>query len=93
MAWPAAGTRRTSSPWLAAALDDASNAAFGAPCGLIGQVGTIPLMSTPAEAFRRAQFMVCGVLGPHSNAHRPNEFLHLPYANELTAAVSRVVAA
>jgi len=80
-------------PWLARALDDASNATFGAPCGFLGQGGTIPLMSTLATGFPRAQFMVCGVLGPHSNAHGPNEFLHVPYAKKLTAAVSSVLAA
>jgi acetylornithine deacetylase/succinyl-diaminopimelate desuccinylase-like protein len=80
-------------PWLAAALDDASNAAFGAPCGFLGQGGTIPLMSMLERGFPKAQFMVCGVLGPHSNAHGPNEFLHVPYAKKLTAAVSRVIAA
>jgi hypothetical protein len=33
--------------------------------------------------------MVCGVLGPKSNAHGPNEFLHVPYAKKLTAAVAQ----
>ena len=80
-------------PWLADALDDASNAAFGAPCGFLGQGGTIPLMSLLEQGFPKAQFMVCGVLGPHSNAHGPNEFLHLPYAMKLTGAVARVIAA
>ncbi len=80
-------------PWLADALDDASHAAFGAPCGFLGQGGTIPLMSLLETGFPKAQFMVCGVLGPHSNAHGPNEFLHVPYARKLTAAVSRLIAA
>jgi hypothetical protein len=43
--------------------------------------------------FPRAQFLITGVLGPHSNAHGPNEFLHLPYAKKLTAAVAQIVAA
>lgn len=80
-------------PWLADALDAASDAAFGAPCGFIGQGGTIPLMSLLETGFPKAQFMVCGVLGPHSNAHGPNEFLHVPYGRKLTSAVSRVIAA
>jgi acetylornithine deacetylase/succinyl-diaminopimelate desuccinylase-like protein len=80
-------------PWLADALDHASNATFGAPCGYLGQGGTIPLMSMLEKGFPKAQFMVCGVLGPHSNAHGPNEFLHVPYAKKLTAAVARVLAA
>jgi acetylornithine deacetylase/succinyl-diaminopimelate desuccinylase-like protein len=37
--------------------------------------------------------MVCGVLGPKSNAHGPNEFLHVAYGKKLTAAVAQAVAA
>ncbi|MEO8855666.1 MAG: M20 family metallopeptidase, partial [Burkholderiaceae bacterium] len=79
-------------PWFQQALDAASQAHFGAPCGFIGQGGTIPLMSMLAKGFPQAQMMVCGVLGPKSNAHGPNEFLHVPYAKKLTAAVARVIA-
>ena len=78
--------------WLHRALDAASNAHFGADCAYIGQGGTIPLMSLLAQGFPKAQMMVCGVLGPKSNAHGPNEFLHVPYAKKLTAAVAQVIA-
>jgi acetylornithine deacetylase/succinyl-diaminopimelate desuccinylase-like protein len=78
-------------PWLDAALDEASRAHFGAPCGHIGQGGTIPLMNMLSKGFPKAQMMVCGVLGPKSNAHGPNEFLHVPYAKKLTAAVAQVI--
>ena len=81
------------SPWLSHALDDASQAHFGAPVGYIGQGGTIPLMSMLQKGFPKAQMMVCGVLGPKSNAHGPNEFLHVPYGKRLTAAVAQVMAA
>jgi acetylornithine deacetylase/succinyl-diaminopimelate desuccinylase-like protein len=81
------------SPWLETALHAASNAHFGAPCGYIGQGGTIPLMSMLQQGFPQAQMMVCGVLGPKSNAHGPNEFLHVPYGKRLTAAVAEVIAA
>jgi len=80
-------------PWLEAALNAASQAHYGAPCGTIGQGGTIPLMSMLQQGFPAAQMMVCGVLGPKSNAHGPNEFLHVPYAKKLTAAVAQVMAA
>ena len=79
-------------PWLAGALDRASNAYYGAPCGFIGQGGTIPLMSMLQAGFPKAQFMVCGVLGPKSNAHGPNEFLHVPYGKKITAAVAQIMA-
>ncbi len=81
------------STWLEGALNAASQAQFGAPLGYIGQGGTIPLMSMLGQAFPKAQMMVCGVLGPKSNAHGPNEFLHVPYGKRLTAAVAQVIAA
>ena len=80
-------------PWLEGALHSASQAHYGAPCGYIGQGGTIPLMSMLQKGFPAAQMMVCGVLGPKSNAHGPNEFLHVPYGKKLTAAVAQVMAA
>ena len=82
----------STTPWFEQALNDASQAHFGAPCGYIGQGGTIPLMNMLSEGFPTAQMMVCGVLGPKSNAHGPNEFLHVPYAKKLTAAVAQVIA-
>ena len=80
-------------PWLHAALDDASRTHYGAPLAFIGQGGTIPLMNMLAHGFPKAQMMVCGVLGPRSNAHGPNEFLHVPYGKKLTASVAQVMAA
>jgi acetylornithine deacetylase/succinyl-diaminopimelate desuccinylase-like protein len=82
----------TTAPWFERALDAASQAHFGAPCGYIGQGGTIPLMNMLSKGFPQAQMMVCGVLGPKSNAHGPNEFLHVPYAKKITAAVAQVIA-
>ena len=87
--WNAPGT----APWFEQALQRASQDYFGAPCGYIGQGGTIPLMNMLSKGFPKAQMMVCGVLGPKSNAHGPNEFLHVPYAKKLTAAVAQVIAA
>jgi len=89
----ATGWNAPSAPaWFSEALDTASQAYFGAPCGYIGQGGTIPLMGMLSQGFPQAQMMVCGVLGPKSNAHGPNEFLHVPYARKLTAAVAEVIA-
>ena len=86
--WNAPATQ----PWFEQALNQASMAHFQAPVGYIGQGGTIPLMSLLSKGFPTAQMMVCGVLGPQSNAHGPNEFLHVPYAKRLTAAVAQVIA-
>ncbi|CAB3667875.1 M20 family metallopeptidase [Trinickia soli] len=80
-------------PWLAQAVNDASRAHFAADCAFIGQGGTIPLMNVLQEGFPKSQFVVCGVLGPKSNAHGPNEFLHVPFAKKLTAAMAQVIAA
>lgn len=82
----------STAPWFEQALNAASLAHFGAPVGYIGQGGTIPLMNMLSQGFPSAQMMVCGVLGPRSNAHGPNEFLHVPYAKRLTAAVAEVMA-
>jgi acetylornithine deacetylase/succinyl-diaminopimelate desuccinylase-like protein len=81
----------STAPWFEDALNSASQAYFGAPCGYVGQGGTIPLMNMLSKGFPAAQMMVCGVLGPKSNAHGPNEFLHIPYAKKLTAAVAQVI--
>jgi acetylornithine deacetylase/succinyl-diaminopimelate desuccinylase-like protein len=81
----------STAPWFEQALGEASQAYFGASCGYIGQGGTIPLMNMLSKGFPKAQMMVCGVLGPRSNAHGPNEFLHVPYAKKLNAAVAHVI--
>jgi acetylornithine deacetylase/succinyl-diaminopimelate desuccinylase-like protein len=78
-------------PWLGRSLAAASEAAFGAPPAYMGEGGTIPFMAMLGEKFPEAQFVVTGVLGPHSNAHGPNEFLHLPTAKRITAVIARVL--
>jgi acetylornithine deacetylase/succinyl-diaminopimelate desuccinylase-like protein len=78
-------------PWFEQALNAASQAHFGAPCGYIGQGGTIPLMNLLSAGFPTAQMMVCGVLGPKSNAHGPNEFLHIEMGKRVTSCVARVI--
>lgn len=79
------------SPWLAEAADDASKTYYNKPAAYIGEGGTIPFMGMLGEQFPQAQFMITGVLGPHSNAHGPNEFLHLGMVKKLTACVSYVL--
>lgn len=81
----------TFAPWLEAALEAASQRAFGQPARTIGEGGSIPFMGMLGATFPQAQFFVTGVLGPGSNAHGPNEFLHVPYATRLTAAVADVL--
>jgi len=58
----------------------------------MGEGGTIPFMGMLGEKFPGAQFMITGVLGPHSNAHGPNEFLHIPTGKRVTSVVAKVIA-
>ena len=78
-------------PWLATAADEASTAAFGHPARHFGEGGSIPFMAMLGERFPDAQFVITGVLLPDSNAHGPNEYLHLPTARRLTHAVAHLV--
>jgi acetylornithine deacetylase/succinyl-diaminopimelate desuccinylase-like protein len=79
-------------PWLEHAIEAASREFFGKPAMYMGEGGTIPFMGMLGEKFPGAQFMITGVLGPHSNAHGPNEFLHIPMGKKVTACVARVIA-
>jgi acetylornithine deacetylase/succinyl-diaminopimelate desuccinylase-like protein len=79
-------------PWLERSLARASEAAFGAPAAYMGEGGSIPFMAMLGEKFPRAQFVVTGVLGPHSNAHGPNEFLHIATAKRITQVIAHVLA-
>ena len=75
-------------PWLAGALQESSLARFGQPMQLFGEGGSIPFIAMLGDMFPAAQFVVTGVLGPESNAHGPNEFLHVPYAEKLTGCIA-----
>ena len=78
-------------PWLGDAIEKASQAYFGREAVYMGEGGTIPFMGMLGEKFPDAQFMITGVLGPQSNAHGPNEFLHLPTGKRLTGCVAQVL--
>jgi acetylornithine deacetylase/succinyl-diaminopimelate desuccinylase-like protein len=80
------------SPWLEKACDRASHEFYKKGCVYMGEGGTIPFMGMLGEKFPKAQFMITGVLGPQSNAHGPNEFLHLTMAKRLTCCVAQVIA-
>jgi acetylornithine deacetylase/succinyl-diaminopimelate desuccinylase-like protein len=81
------------SKWLSAAVESASVRHYGKGAMWMGEGGTIPFMAMLGAKYPQAQFLITGVLGPHSNAHGPNEFLHLDYAKRLTACVADVLAA
>jgi acetylornithine deacetylase/succinyl-diaminopimelate desuccinylase-like protein len=78
-------------PWLWTALDEASQRCFGAAACAYGEGGTIPFMGMLGARYPEAQFVITGVLGPHANAHGPNEFLDLPMARSVTTALAVVL--
>ena len=80
-----------SKTWLLEAIEKASKKYFNQmPC-TIGEGGTIPFMAMLGKQFPEAQFVITGVLGPQSNAHGPNEFLHIPFAKNLTCCISSII--
>ncbi len=81
----------TLAPWLEASLERASTAAFGRPAAMIGEGGSIPFMGMLGQRFPAAQFVITGVLGPHSNAHGPNEFLHIQMGKNVTMAIAVIL--
>jgi acetylornithine deacetylase/succinyl-diaminopimelate desuccinylase-like protein len=79
-------------PWLEESISKASQTYFGKPLAYLGEGGSIPFMGMLGQKFPKAQFMITGVLGPGSNAHGPNEFLHVQTAKNLSACVAQVIA-
>ena len=78
-------------PWLQDAIQEASETFYGKPALSMGEGGTIPFMAMLGEQFPAAQFVVTGVLGPNSNAHGPNEFIHIPFAKKLSASIAFIL--
>jgi len=79
-------------PWLEKSIQSASKATFGKPAALMGEGGSIPFIGMLGKRFPKAQFLITGVLGPHSNAHGPNEFLHIPTGCNVTACAAMILA-
>ena len=78
-------------PWLATSMKESSKCYYGEDACSMSEGGTIPFMAMLGEQFPKAQFVITGVLGPGSNAHGPNEFLHIPYAKKLTACIASII--
>ena len=79
-------------PWLEASVARASQMAFGKPVVYMGEGGTIPFMGMLGAKFPETQFVITGVLGPHSNAHGPNEFLHIKTGERVTTSIAQIIA-
>ncbi|MEO6486815.1 MAG: M20/M25/M40 family metallo-hydrolase [Thermoanaerobaculia bacterium] len=78
--------------WVEDSIEHASTTYFGKSAATFGEGGSIPFMGMLGERYPEAQFLITGVLGPHSNAHGPNEFLDIPFAKKLTACVAELLA-
>jgi acetylornithine deacetylase/succinyl-diaminopimelate desuccinylase-like protein len=78
-------------PWLAEALDVASNDAFGRAPGFTGEGGSIPFLASLGKRYPEVQFVATGVMGPQSNAHAIDEFLDLPMTVGVTNSVITVL--
>ena len=81
-----------SKPWLLEAIEKASNNYFSQSACYMGEGVSIPFMGMLGRQFPKAQFVITGVLGPQSNAHGPNEFLHIPFAKNLTCCIASIIA-
>jgi acetylornithine deacetylase/succinyl-diaminopimelate desuccinylase-like protein len=80
-------------PWLRDGITAASKRAFGRDPGFVGEGGSIPFLASLGKRFPAVQFLATGVLGPGSNAHGPDESLHLPTAARVADVVATVVEA
>lgn len=79
-------------PYFDSALKEASRLFFGKDICSFGMGGAIPLMGMLENIWPGRPFLITGVLGPNSNAHGPNEFLHLPFCKKLTCCLAYIVA-
>jgi len=79
-------------PWLKESINSAAKFYWNKDFCFSGEGGSIPFMGMLGEKFPKAQFVVTGVLGPQSNAHGPNEFLHIPMAKKVTCTVAHILA-
>jgi acetylornithine deacetylase/succinyl-diaminopimelate desuccinylase-like protein len=76
---------------IGAVLERSSIARFGRLPSSIGLGGSIPFLGVFGLRYPRSQLIATGVLGPESNAHGPNEFLHLPTLRALTCTLVDVL--
>jgi acetylornithine deacetylase/succinyl-diaminopimelate desuccinylase-like protein len=80
------------SPVLTAALSEAGKHYYGKEPLALAEGVSIPFLTFLEELWPKSQFIVTGVLGPQSNAHGPNDFLHIPYVKNLICSMAHVLA-
>ena len=79
--------------WLEHVWTQTSKHLFGVAPGIFFEGGTIGILRDFLETFPTSPFLMTGMLGPQSNAHGPDESLHLAYWEKLTIALVNVLAA
>jgi acetylornithine deacetylase/succinyl-diaminopimelate desuccinylase-like protein len=79
-------------PELENLIQEASQKFYKKPALAMGEGGSIPFMGMLGKKYPKAQFVITGVLGPNSNAHGPNEFIHIDFAKKLTASIAHILA-
>lgn len=78
--------------WLKTAIESAGSAFFdGKPAGSYGEGGSIPFLKELEILYPQTQIIALGVGGPGSNAHAPNEMIHLPYTKKVTCALAHII--
>lgn len=81
-------------PWLRACFDYCGHEFFnGTKVSSYGLGGSIPFLAELGKQFPETGIYAMGVLGPLSNAHGPNECIHLDYTKRTTCAVSTLISA
>ena len=76
---------------LTAIINESSNKFFQQDCAYMGEGGSIPLINFLQNKFPETDFLITGILGPHANAHGPNEFLHLGAVKKLSSCLSYIL--
>merc|ERR1712154_194551 len=77
--------------WLLESMQKASQSYFGKPAQFTGEGGSIPFMGQLQRKFPESQFVITGILGPNSNAHGPNEFLHIDFTKKVMCSVAHIL--
>ena len=78
--------------WLKDIMTTSSKNFFdGKDFGTFGVGGSIPFLGLLGNLYPHSNIIALGLLGPHANAHAPNEKVNLNYAKKLTCAMSHIM--
>lgn len=72
-------------------INNASQKHFNNNASRIPVGGSVPFMNIFAQIYPNAKFIVTGCVGPKSNPHGPDEFLHIDYAKKLNCCLYDII--